>query len=94
VNKFQARYLFIDSPEAVKAFSGIKEKSDTEELIIFNSILENFDFYIDTLVNIFLNYVRYFGRVNSRIKGVTVEHINEQILLFVYKKLIKLEKGD
>lgn len=94
MNRERAKYVLLECKEAQEVISKLRNELSTEDMIILNSIIENFDFFFDRLADNWNNCISYTGRSSSRPLPSTPELTAVIILPHVYKELIKQEKGD
>jgi hypothetical protein len=93
MNAVQAKYVLLECKEAQEVISKLRNELSTEDSIILNSIIENFDFFFYRLADIWNNCIRYMSRGSSKHLPPTPELTAVEILPHVYKELIKQEKG-
>lgn len=92
MNAVQGKLVLLVCNEAQEAISKLRNELSTEDLIILNSIIENFDFFFERLVDIWNDTIRVLGRIHGKPLPLTTETAAMEILPFVYKELIKQEK--
>ena len=94
MNAVQWKHVLLECKEAQEVINELRNELSTEDLIIFNSIIENFDFFFERIADIWNGAVRALWRRPSNLFPSTPELAVVEILPYVYKKLIKQEKGD
>lgn len=94
MNAIQGKLVLLACKEAQESINKLRNDLSTEDLIILNSIIENFDFFFERLADIWNNTIRYLCRRPGKSLPPTPEMTAMTILPFVYKELIKQEKGD
>lgn len=94
MNAVQGKLVLLVCEEAQEAISKLRNELSTEDSIILNSIIENFDFFFERLVDIWNDTIRALWRRTGKPLPPTPELTALKILPHVYKELIKQEKGD
>ena len=94
MNAVQGKLVLFGCKEAQESINKLRNELSPEDLIILNSIIENFDFFFERLVDIWNDAVRTLWRRPGKTPPSTPELTAVAVLPYAYKKLIKQEKGD